>query len=501
MRKYLSLFVVAITLMFAATLNVSALTTEEQALIECLAGSETECKLDANLTLTEEAVVKGTKTLNLNGFKLTVEKTIKLDEANLTVTGNGEVYSEEADIFSVKPGSTLVLENGTYKTETKNGSVIWVKGAETKDGKKIEVTVKKDAYLIANKPVGIGDNGKGTAYGVTINIYGKLEGITGNNEYKQGASLVYVNGNIEKVTENIPTINIYETAILKAGQTGSTANVNENSSPAIYAAGYAVWNITGGTFTGDEALSIKSGIFNISGGEFTATGKYVANPEAYGNGTEATGAAISITANDGYQGEVELSITGGTFTSENGYAVYEGDTDAGKDAVEKMVLTAGSFTGKEGAVKSVNETAFIEGGSYSEEIEEDYIADSEMTSVEIDGVHYVGNEYNVTVKEATNGTVSASVEKTVAGAPVKLTVEPKEGYKVAKIEFLDASGEAVDVEVVDGAFTMPEEDVTVVVTFELATNPDTSDNVMTFVTIAIISLAAVAFSSKKLRRN
>ena len=48
---------------------------------------------------------------------------------------------------------------------------------------------------------------------------------------------------------------------------------------------------------GSEAIAIKRGVLNVTGGTFTATGDAVKDPvTANNNGTEDTGAAISVTS-------------------------------------------------------------------------------------------------------------------------------------------------------------------------------------------------------------
>ena len=113
---------------------------------------------------------------------------------------------------------------------------------------------------------------------------------------------------------------VYDGATL-TGYEGNSGNANYDDGPAVYAAGYGQWIIEdGATLTGGEALNIKSGQFTINGGQFTANGKYFDPATSWGNGTEATGAAVSVTYHKSYAGNVEIEISNGEFTSANGYA-------------------------------------------------------------------------------------------------------------------------------------------------------------------------------------
>lgn len=71
-------------------------------------------------------------------------------------------------------------------------------------------------------------------------------------------------------------------------------------------------------------------------------------------------------------------------------------------------------------------------------------------------------EYAITVAEASNGTVTASHEKAVAGTSITLTVTANDGYILSA---LTVDGEAVTVADGTATFTMPSHDVTVAATF------------------------------------
>lgn len=452
------------TNVYAADINASG------DLKACLNGPEDVCKLTEDYVLTSSVSVNGQKELDLNGKSLELDASITIaGEGNLLkVTGNGETYSDSVDLFLVNEGGSLTIENGTHMTEAVNGSVVYVKGGSTVSAKSTIVDVGENAKLIANKAIAIGQNGN-YAYGLEVVINGTLEGITGNNGYYLGSAPLYINGQIKKVDTNVPTITINKSAKIIGGQTGDTTktykgnpvSINDAASPAVYAAGYAKWIINGGEFVGDEALSIKSGEFTINGGTFTASGVFVDPAKNNGNGSEATGAAVSVTANDGYEGSVALTINDGEFTSEKGYALYEGDTDAGKDAVDNIDIVGGNFEGKEGAVKSTNEKEFISGGTYNTEIE-DYVAKN-LEEIEEDGIHYVGTKNKINIIKDGEGTVTANLTEAIEGQKVKLTITPAEGYKIKDV-IITVDGK--EIEYINYTFTMPNDEVTVNVTFE-----------------------------------
>lgn len=468
--KLLAFGLISLWAVNVSAANISA-TDSLKACLE--SSSEVECVLAEDYILTEATSVSGTKVLNLNGKYLEMDDSITISGAGneLTIKGSGEIYSDSVDLFLVKEGGSLNIEDGTLTTEAVNGSVVYVKGGNVNTALATTIIIGESAKLIANKAIAVGQNGN-YAYGVNVTIDGTLEGITGNNSYYLGAAPLYVNGNIKKVDTNVPTITINKTAKIIGGQTGDTnqnyigkaekISVNDAASPAVYAAGYAKWIINGGEFYGDEALSIKSGEFIISGGNFTAKGAFVDLAKNNGNGSETTGAAVSVTANNGYEGNVALTITDGEFNSKNGYALYEGDTEVGKDAVDNITISGGNFEGKEGAVKSTNESAFICGGTFNTDIAEKDIAKA-LDEVVEDGVHYVGIKNKVNILKEGEGTATANLTEAIEGQTVKLTITPAEGHKIKDVII---TADNKEIEYIDYKFTMPNDEVQVNVLFE-----------------------------------
>ena len=81
--------------------------------------------------------------------------------------------------------------------------------------------------------------------------------------------------------------------------------------------------------------------------------------------TEPTGAAVSVTTNDAYAKNVELTITGGTFTSKNQSAFYEGpNTVYSGSALTSVDISGGDFTTDNESLSAVtlkneDNTAFV----------------------------------------------------------------------------------------------------------------------------------------------
>lgn len=78
-----------------------------------------------------------------------------------------------------------------------------------------------------------------------------------------------------------------------------------------------------------------------------------------------------------------------------------------------------------------------------------------------------GTEFEITIGESENGTVTVDNPNAVEGTEVTITATPAEGYEVDAMTVKDADGN--EITVTDGKFIMPAKAVTVTVTFKLST--------------------------------
>ena len=315
-----------------------------------------EIVLDANIEVDQALVIERDLTLNLGGFTL----------ASAT---------EDIRLLDIKKGTVNLTGTGTILTTGAGGSPVRVYGSDDPTATNYTVvTVGKDVTLktTIDKVYGIFISyvtGVPHAYGVVINIDGTIDAANGP----------YINGTIKDTEGNVPVININDGATITA-----------NSGGAIYAAGYAKWNIGAATLTGESGLVIKSGEINLTGTTVTANG-VEANPDPYGDGFNGTGAAIQVEQNSAYVGKVDITINGGTYTSENSNAVlaYTDDKPEDLQQFESLTINGGTFTAAEGhpvinfiqpedaeATGTVDDKAIvaINGGSFSSDVA-DYVAE------------------------------------------------------------------------------------------------------------------------------
>ena len=329
----------------------------------------------------ESYTFHGRATLDLDGKTLALGNDVQLTvSGDLTINGGGTVSFEWKRPIMINGGS-LTLENCTIANDESTQfaeipAYIWIRGSETDvDGYSIldvssdvtflyQGTQKVVAYGVCIGHVDYKDNNldKYVAYGVEVDFRGTFSG--------NFNSLFYINGNVTPTTGNVPEIHI-------------EMDDDTEVKGMFYAAGYGEWTIDGGNFTYSEMLSIKSGTFVINGGTFHATGEFKDPPESNNNGSEDTGAAVSITTNDAYPQKTSVTIKGGTFISDRGYALYEGiSMKDGAAAAEKSAATIsvnkGIFTGgtdgteQRDAVKITKATDkdVISGGSFNTNVSE-----------------------------------------------------------------------------------------------------------------------------------
>ena len=311
----------------------------------------------------------GKAILNLNGKTLMVEEggSLDIDGGTLEIT-NGVLEVAKNHALDLNSGALTLSGCTVNSTAVDNGGIIWVYGSTDPDAEKYSVLMVEDDAVIqhpGDSSVGYyaiclnGANGGHASYGVEIEMDGSIRG--------SGISIAfYTNGTMNVTDGNVPYIYVGDGATTVGG---------------IYAAGYAEWEIRGGQFTSSTALSIKSGVFYIYGGTFHATGEDSTPPIPNNNGSEDTGAAISITTNKGYAQRTVVNIHDGQFISNNGYAVFEGiaKDESGSAADESAaVITIRGGTFESGAdadvrIDAAQNKKVIEGGTFSSDIS-DYCA-------------------------------------------------------------------------------------------------------------------------------
>lgn len=358
---------------------------------ETLDGAIAAASDEDTIVLKDDVAFTGT--ISLNSGRIV---NIDLNGHNIAFTPS-EGMSQSG--FLVGKSTLNLTGKGMLYETAPNYSPIMVYGATEDVADYSIVNVGKDVTLKGWAPIFINGNAvedqPRAAYGIKITVEGTLESVQDTS----GAAGhgVYINGTNSRTEGNVPVITLTETSNVTSFGNG------------IYAAGYANWNLAG-NITGEDSLSIKSGTFNITGGTYTATGEFADPAEANGNGSENTGSAVSITSNKAYAPKVELTITGGNFISQNGYAFYEGI--AQKDGVPAadasyatLAVSGGTFTGNSGkGAVSINEAEkkdVITGGTFSSDVST-YVPGTHDEAM-VSATTYTVGQYNDGNVEAESG--------------------------------------------------------------------------------------------------
>lgn len=330
-----------------------------------------------------------------------INKTILINK-EITVDLNGKNISfTKNNMFEVIGGNLTLTGKGTIKEETPYYGAVMLRGSANKEDINYStLTVGKDVTLEGWAPIFInqlnGVNKIKDSYGITVNLYGTLNGFADSSGDRGHG--IYVNGNI-KHKENYPVINIYEGAIINTPGDG------------IYAAGFAKWNIEGAKITGGIGIGAKSGIFNLKNVIIKATDPYM-DPKYWGDGIYSNGAAIQIESNNGYAGGIDITIDGGKYESVNAYAIHHylasKNGESVNNSLENLTIKNGTFIGgKDNTAIDVvdGEKMVITGGTFSSSVAKYITSEYVETKVE--------NEYVVAKKELKVDTPTIDTTKPV----------------------------------------------------------------------------------------
>ena len=294
-----------------------------------------EAKLMENLTLTSDILLLDGKkvTLDLNNHNiLTQNNRLKVYKGDLILTGKGTI-------------------NGTMEL----GAPVVIYGSlDQNDANYSSLTVDENVTLEGDFGAYISSISKKSIHGVVVNLKGTFKSVS---EEPQAAFTI--SGNNQDI-KNCPIINIYSTAKFISKEYG------------VYAAGYAIWNIEGATIEGGiGGFGIKAGKINIKNAKIYATGEKVKGTYN-GNGMNATGAAIAIESNNGYAGNIELTIDGGEYHSAYGNSIYHyiaqknADEVVNSKLVTSVEVKGGRFYGNIDVLEP--DEIEISGGSFTDEL-------------------------------------------------------------------------------------------------------------------------------------
>ena len=284
------------------------------------AGEEKPVDNIGNLQTTINSAGEGdTVKLTMSDASVTTD-TITIDGKNITLDLNGKTLTSSQNITLMVKDSTVNIINGTIDNTNAKGVTLNI------DTSTVDLKANVNAlYTSINFPNVSGKNKSnltiesGAVVSATNNV-----GLT-------------VNGQIKDSTD-IPEINIKDGATVKC----------ENDF-AIYQAGNSKITIGKANIEGASGIGTKAGSLVLNGTTVKATGALQeASPR--GNGITSTGAAIQMESNNGYNGNIDIEINGGTYTSKSNVVFLEYPKEGVDEtsAVNRLHITGGTFQAAEG---------------------------------------------------------------------------------------------------------------------------------------------------------
>jgi hypothetical protein len=269
---------------------------------------------------------------------IAIPATVTVDKA-LTLDLNGKVATGAAGVtvLQVTTGGALTIE------DTLEGGTIRAVGSV------YAINVNGGGSLLVNDGAIQGEyGGVKVESGSSMTLAGgDIGGSFGTVKY----SGIGVYGSGATLTVKSGTITSYDFGIWGNGQAqyaGTSITIEggtiTSDNLGIYHPQDGVLTISGGTIIGTNGIEMKAGDLSIFGGTILGTGAY-ADPLPNDNGSTDTGDAILLNGRDAYTGDITVTITGGTITSTNAYALrdYKAEDQALKTSA--VLVSGGSFTG------------------------------------------------------------------------------------------------------------------------------------------------------------
>lgn len=444
--KKTKLFLTALISMFAFTCGVKAAevkTAEE--LKTCLVKDGSVCTLSKsleNISTIDLAEVNATLDLNGNSITFAENERLNIKKGNFIIKGKGKISES-------KPSTAPVVIYGSINKTDTNYTTVTIE-------KDVILEGKYGSFISLNKD----SNKVSHAYGTTVNINGTLKGI---KEGDSGAGF-YINGLLQDV-ENAPVINI-----------NSSANLNGNGG-AIYAAGYAVWNIKDANLNGKEyGVALKAGKFNFNNTKIENNGEKKEGTYN-GNGVDPAGATFQIESNNSYIGKIEINIDGGTYKSVNGDAIYhymaqkEGTTEKVNNSLTSLSIKNGTFNGEINLLDEDTKNVTITGGTFNTDVTkfvgnkhivnkngntyavvENKVLETTDEKVIFESEEAIRNDFTLKVTEKTEDEIKKGTEKVTETYKDNKKVKEVKLINLYEIEILNGDNRVENLE--DGKFTI-----------------------------------------------
>lgn len=403
----------------AATVNGTGYETLQEAIGAANAGDTVTIAKD--LALTEGITVAKAITLDLGGKKLTASgcSAVTVTGASATVRGGTIEVSAGSDTYAVTVGASGSLSTESVTVIGHGASGVLVNGGSY---------VKRLTNIQATDGFGIRVVNGGSAShegGMVVANYGVFVAGSGSRFNMNGGDISAAGFGI---TGNGLAANGGTTINISGGSVSSTDSI------AVYHPQAGTLTVSGGSLSGTYGgIGIKSGTLTVTGGTIAGTsgGAYV-DGESNGNGIHVSGSAIHVDSRAGYAGGMNISISGGTLSSNNGYAIDE--VSGGSSQISSLSVTGGSFHAALGSIRlAPGANASVSGGSFSHEVPAEYCA----TGFVCDGEN--GSYDIVRADSIVEAQIGDTTYKTLAEA----IAAAKDGDTVVLLRSVSVDGEGI----------------------------------------------------------
>lgn len=358
-------------------------------------------------------------------LEINSKRTITLD-----MNGHNITYLTGSESFIGVYGATLIVKgSGVITNDTDSGLNVY--GKETKDDSFVsKLIVEKDVTLKGKYGLAIFyDNDKGS-HGVTVDFYGKVD-VTDNG--------IATNGDI--LNEDGPVVNIKKGAVVKSTGTDGAA---------VYCAGNGTYNIEDGTtITGATGIEVRAGKLNVKGGTITGTAKELTS-KANGGGNTTAGAGIAVVQHT-TQLPIEVNITGGTITGAE--ALYVNNTQGNPTtAWAKVNVTVAGGTFNTDVTKFLGDKYVVNKNGNTYAVVENKVLETTDEKVIFESAEAIRNDLVLKVTEKSEDEIKKGTEKVTEAYKDNKEVKEVKLINLYEINVLNGDGRVEKLE--DGKFTI-----------------------------------------------
>lgn len=306
-------------------------------------------------------------------------------------------------VLTLLPVSAMADEADTQSATSlpaadENGVITLTENVELTNG----LNYTKDVTIVLNGHTITRTNGQKTALmitnGATMTIDGSVAGSAINGTIVVGYSTPSVTNGKLIINGGTYTATVTDDCVVQTNGlcdnceiTATNATFN-STDDTFYLAGNGTYRLENCEINGYTGIYMKSGSLTLNNTTIKATGTY-ADPVANGNGASSTGDGIILDAKNGYKGNINLSINGGSISSDNAYAIRETYTNSTATATHSITVNGGTYTSSKDAI-NVSEyfkkavasgvsSISISGGTFSDLSALDYLADGAKVTVKL----------------------------------------------------------------------------------------------------------------------